>query len=595
MNDSLLHTNFADHYFVEERLRAGGMAVVYKAHDTENGKLVALKVLQENLSLYEDIVLRFRQEARIGQQLQHPNIVKVFHAGQFKTFLYIAMEFIPGGSLADIISRTPQITLGRVAQIIEQIASALDYAHSEKVIHRDLKLGNILVDDDGNAILTDFGIARWLETTNLTQTGHAMPGTVKYMSPEQAQGSNQLLDHRSDVYSFAVIGYLLSTGRYPFTGAGELVIINQHINMYPPLPSVVNPELPVALDEVLEKGLEKLPEDRYQSAGAFAEAFRAAIKGHEDVVITVDMRADNPVGIHAKPDTVILRPDQMSHAIGMIGEDGQGTPVLSLDGEAPLIIPPARKWTQWLWLAVALLIAGGLIGGVLLLNPPPPAVPVLTPTDAGAAAVIPTVTATATRTPSPTHTHTPTATDTHTPTPTDTATSTDTPTPTDTATSTDTPTPTDTATSTPTNTATPTDTPTATRTATPTATQTPSRTATPTVTPRVTQTPSATRTPTITPTPTPPYISVRQARDALLGIRSPNAFDCVLFVQAYEYIAAGIEANDPDFGRVAGWIDEEDDPLREIYELECEPNRTEIEHSISFDLFSDMQDVLQQF
>jgi serine/threonine-protein kinase len=214
MSDSLLHTNFAEHYYIEERVRAGGMAVVYKAHDTRTGRLIALKVLQENLTLYDDIVLRFRQEARIGQQLQHPHIVPVYEAGQFNTFLYIAMEFIPGGSLADVVTRVPQITLGRTATMLEQIAGALDYAHSKRVIHRDLKLGNILINQDNSAMLTDFGIARWLEATNLTQTGHAMPGTVKYMSPEQAQGTNENLDHRSDVYSFAVIGYLLSTGRY---------------------------------------------------------------------------------------------------------------------------------------------------------------------------------------------------------------------------------------------------------------------------------------------------------------------------------------------------------------------------------------------
>ena len=131
MSDSLLHTNFAEHYYIEERVRAGGMAVVYKAHDTRTGRLIALKVLQENLTLYDDIVLRFRQEARIGQQLQHPHIVPVYEAGQFNTFLYIAMEFIPGGSLADVVTRVPQITLGRTAAMLEQIAGAL--AHDHKV------------------------------------------------------------------------------------------------------------------------------------------------------------------------------------------------------------------------------------------------------------------------------------------------------------------------------------------------------------------------------------------------------------------------------------------------------------------------------
>ncbi|HEX2622127.1 MAG TPA: serine/threonine-protein kinase, partial [Phototrophicaceae bacterium] len=293
MSDPLLNQIF-DYFEIRERIKAGGMAIVYKAFDTRRKQIVALKILQDNLALHDEIVSRFKQEGSIAAKLRHPNIVQFFDSDQFDGRLYIAMQYMPGGSMADELNDRPNIPLKRTAEILSQIGSALDYAHLENVVHRDLKLGNILLDDHGNTLLTDFGIARMLDATQvLTNPNQQMPGTVKYMSPEQVRGVLNL-DYRSDLYSFAVIGYLLATGRYPFTGTNDIVVLNQHLNMMPPAPTLVNPDLPETLNEVLLKGLAKQPDQRYVSAGDFAEAFTRAIAGYENLEIQVNMRAENP-------------------------------------------------------------------------------------------------------------------------------------------------------------------------------------------------------------------------------------------------------------------------------------------------------------
>ncbi|MBC7871688.1 MAG: serine/threonine protein kinase [Chitinophagaceae bacterium] len=276
-----------DAYFIEERIKAGGMAVVYKARDAE-GNSVALKLLQANWLEHEEVVFRFEREASIMKGLRHPHIVEYIAFGRYQNRPYIAMEYMPGGSLSERLKAIARINLQASARLLAQIGSALDYAHGKNIVHRDLKPGNILMQDDTHASLTDFGIARVLEMehTRLTVVGQ-MPGTPHYMSPEQARGEIETLDHLSDLYSFTVIAYLLTTGSLPFTGTDPLVIINQHLIKDPPLPSEVNPALPKALDEVLLKGLAKKPDHRYPTAKDFVEAYEKAIEGYEDLDIVI--------------------------------------------------------------------------------------------------------------------------------------------------------------------------------------------------------------------------------------------------------------------------------------------------------------------
>ena len=252
----------------------GGMSVVYRARDTESDQDVALKILHIHMADDDNLVRRFRREAQIAKHLQHPHIIRIYDYGEVKHRPYITMHFMTGGSLAQLFARPVKIKLDGAVQLLKIIGSALDYAHQQGVVHRDLKLENILLDEHYQPILSDFGIAHLSEATRLTSTGQRF-GTPLYMSPEQARGV-RVLDYRSDLYSLAVMTYLMATGYFPFSGGDSLVILNQHLNMYPPLPTQLNPQLPLEANRVLLRGLGKNPEDRYESATAFVDAFAEA-------------------------------------------------------------------------------------------------------------------------------------------------------------------------------------------------------------------------------------------------------------------------------------------------------------------------------
>lgn len=263
-------------YQIKEKLGMGGMSVVYRALDIESNQDVALKILHIHMAEDENLVRRFRREAQIAKHLQHPHIISIYDYGEIKHRPYITMQFMAGGSLAKLFAQPVKIKLDGAVQLLKIISGALDYAHQQGVVHRDLKLENILLDEHFQPILSDFGIAHLSEATRLTSTGQLF-GTPLYMSPEQARGV-RVLDYRSDLYSLAVMTYLMATGYFPFSGGDSLVILNQHLNMYPPLPTQLNPQLPLEVNRVLLRGMGKNPEDRYESATAFVDAFAEATK-----------------------------------------------------------------------------------------------------------------------------------------------------------------------------------------------------------------------------------------------------------------------------------------------------------------------------
>lgn len=580
MSDPLINQKFA-YFEIRERIKPGGMAIVYKAFDTRRKQIIALKILQSTLALHTQIVQRFTREGQIARRLRHPNVVQFFDYGEFEGQFYIAMQYVEGGSLADVLAENPRISLRRTAQMLEQIGSALDYAHGERIVHRDLKLGNILLDGSGNALLTDFGIARVREAgQDLTNTNEQMPGTVKYMSPEQVRGHKQL-DHRSDLYSFAVIGYLLATGRYPFTGTSDIVILNQHLNMTPPAPTHLAPNLPTSLNDVLLKGLSKDPDARYQSASEFASEFAKAIAGYEALEVAVNMRAENP----AMPSAGVLSSPEEMIASVIQRPEGQ-SPISSVNLRAAR---PRRNSLAAITGGILLLV--GLFGvGALLITGAgvPPASTstatlnseatqnvVMLLTEATATLTVTntaTATATATVTPSDTATNTPTATHTASATPSDTATAT--PTITNTASAT----PSDTATNTPTTTHT--------------ATATETATLTPTLTRTVSQV-APTRTPNFTPTP----MFTRQAQllDWLGSLGTPTQYNCEGFVQAYVFLERRIRVRDREFIELAGLLDEEDDAMNRLYDDFCEaqPENTEVlvDSGLYTELFQALRDL----
>ncbi len=261
-------------YQIVAPLGEGGMASVYKAYQPAMERYVALKVLPRHFAEDPQFTARFQREAKILAQLQHPYILPVFDSGQAEGYSYIVMPFVQSGTLTDLLMGQP-LPLPLIRQIITQIGEALSYAHARGLIHRDVKPSNVLMDEGGNCLLADFGLARIVESSvNLTASG-SLVGTPAYMSPEQ--GSGQKVDARSDIYALGVILYELVTGRVPYKAETPVAVIFKHIQ--DPLPSAreLNPELPEAIERIILKALSKSPEDRYQTAGDMVHAIQAAI------------------------------------------------------------------------------------------------------------------------------------------------------------------------------------------------------------------------------------------------------------------------------------------------------------------------------
>jgi serine/threonine protein kinase len=280
------------HFIVLDRLGRGAMATVYKARDTRTQDVVALKVLHEHYSTNEEVIRRFNREADIFYRLKHPNIVTIVDHGVIDGTFYIAMPYMAGGTLYESFYDPQEIEVEFTISILTQLASALDYAHKQGVIHRDLKLENILLDENSKPYLADFGIALLADATRLTANQTSL-GTPAYMSPEQAQGSE--ITPLSDLYSLAVIAYLMTTGYHPFTGPDPYVVLFQHISKPPPVPTMVNKTLPRAVNPVLLRALEKEPAKRFSTATYFVMALEDALtKDNLKTQTYIQLNAINP-------------------------------------------------------------------------------------------------------------------------------------------------------------------------------------------------------------------------------------------------------------------------------------------------------------
>jgi len=251
-------------YELTHLVARGGMAQVYRAVDLQLDRPVALKVLFPELSVDKTFVERFRREAQAAANLSHPNIVPVFDWGEDDGVYFIVMEYIDGRSLSTVLRDPQKLPPNQIAQIGAGVAAALAFAHRHGVVHRDVKPGNILITPDGEVKVTDFGIARAMNTEeSLTQTGAVM-GTAAYFSPEQAEGKT--VDARSDIYSLGVVLYEMAVGRPPFTGDSPVAVASKHVRDQPVLPRVANPACPAALEAVIMKAMAKDPAARYGSA-----------------------------------------------------------------------------------------------------------------------------------------------------------------------------------------------------------------------------------------------------------------------------------------------------------------------------------------
>ncbi len=387
-----MHGRHFGRYEVRTLLGRGGMAAVYIAHDPALQRDVALKVLYPQYGNDATQTARFRQEAVLAAQLDHPHIVPIYDVGETGGVLYIAMRLLHGQSLADVLRTGVKLPAWQVITIINHIASALDYAHAHNIIHRDVKAGNVLLETDASgitrALLTDFGIAKSLDTGGMTMSGMLL-GTPDAMAPEQI--SNQPLTCKVDVYALGVLAYRCLTGRMPFEGGPEHVLLG-HLYGTPPEPSSVDAALPLAIDGVLRIAMARDPAHRYASAGAFAAALQTAL---------AQPPADD-APTHAGPSPLLAGAPALERAQA----SQPAPPPTEQPASTPVATP--RVWRFWPLALVGVLLAAFGARSALGIGTPPTATPPASQPTAPAATVS-VIISTAVPTSTPTRTTVPTA------------------------------------------------------------------------------------------------------------------------------------------------------------------------------------------
>lgn len=263
-------------YRIEEEIGRGGMATVYRAHHERLARDVAIKVVHPAHTTDADFMNRFEREAQVVAQLDHPHIVPVYDFDETAGQPYLVMKYIPGETLKQKFAVQPP-PLDEIVVILEALADALTYAHQHGVLHRDIKPSNVIVDEGGTLHLTDFGLARLLQSGESSMSAGMIVGTPNYIAPEQASGDEEVTA-RADVYSLGVMLYEMVVGRVPFVSSSPFATVHKQIYEQPPLPSQLNPEVPTQVEMVLLRALEKDPADRYATPAELADAFKQAVE-----------------------------------------------------------------------------------------------------------------------------------------------------------------------------------------------------------------------------------------------------------------------------------------------------------------------------
>jgi len=353
VSDSLIDTLFDGRYRIQRKLGAGGMADVYLAEDQELGRRVAIKILNGRHANDAQFIERFRREAKNAAALNHPNIVSIYDRGEAEDTYYIAMEFLDGRTLKELIVGHGAAPVRVAIEYARQILSALRFAHRHGIVHRDIKPHNVLVDAEGRVKVTDFGIAR-AGTSQMTETG-SIVGTAQYLSPEQARGGE--VDQRSDLYSLGVVLYELLTGKTPFEGDTPVEVAMKHLSNAPKPPSELRKDIPPELDMVVLRALAKDPNDRYQSADEMEGDLDRVARGLPIAAATVDTATQ----VMRRPPATQVE----STAATMIAP----VPGASRDVPPPFIekeehVGHERPW--WAWLLAFLFVVAAVVAGILV-------------------------------------------------------------------------------------------------------------------------------------------------------------------------------------------------------------------------------------
>ena len=330
-----------DRYRVKRRIASGGMATVWAADDQVLGRPVAIKVLAPQIGVDPDARVRFEREARTAARVSdHGNVATIYDVGEHEGNAFIVMEYFAGGTVAEQVRGDAPVPRGQALGWLEGAAAALDAAHAEGIVHRDVKPANLLLDERGRLAVADFGIARLATDIGLTSTGQVL-GTAAYLSPEQALG--EPATSASDRYALAVVAYELLTGRRPFAGEHAAAQARQHVEAQPPPATSAAPNLPPEVDRVLARGLAKEPGDRWPSAAAFVAALRDALDDTADPAPVAPVTA--PTAALRDPKPVRARRPESARPRSQAG--------------------PRRRSPTWVGLLVALAI-GGIVLAILL-------------------------------------------------------------------------------------------------------------------------------------------------------------------------------------------------------------------------------------
>ena len=346
--DTLIDSVFDRRYRIIRKLGSGGMANVYLAEDQELGRRVAIKILDDRHAADDSFIERFRREAKNAAGLSHPNIVSIYDRGEAEGTYYIAMEYLSGRSLKELIVGRGPTPIRIAIDYTRQILAALGFAHRHGIVHRDIKPHNVVVDAEGRVKVTDFGIAR-SGASQMTEAGSII-GTAQYLSPEQARGSP--VDQRSDVYSVGIVLYEMLTGKVPFTGETPLEIAMKHLSEVPVPPSELRADVPEDLDLIALRALAKDPEDRYQTSEEMDADLGRVARGLSVSEETADAATNvlAGAGISGAPTMIAPRPTKVAPP-----QAPPRTPPSAYYGYEG---PPRRSRSLWPWLLVLLLLVG---------------------------------------------------------------------------------------------------------------------------------------------------------------------------------------------------------------------------------------------
>jgi serine/threonine-protein kinase len=381
-------------YDIKGELGHGGMASVYLAHDIALDRKVAIKVMSPALFSTAGMVERFKREARTAASLSHPHIIPIYAVRESPEIVYFVMKFVEGRSLESIVHQLGQMPIPLVQAILYQVSSALGYAHRRGVVHRDIKPANIMIDADGWAVVTDFGIAKVAESQGLTQTG-ATIGTPSYMSPEQCAAKREMTG-ASDQYSLGVVAYEMLSGQVPFHAETTIGLLFAHVHETPPPITDLRPDCPPEVGATVMRMLEKEPEERWPDIEAAAGAMGGAPIGHDDPIRA--QLAELAGGRGASPAETIRTPMSPVPANRAAPPATRTTTPkdrrpATRTGTPPAAIPVRRGRSPLLW-GIPVLAVGGVAAWLVLgrsqlseeTPPPPPVAAAVETVNAGACA-----------------------------------------------------------------------------------------------------------------------------------------------------------------------------------------------------------------